>query len=229
MQLYKGNSRWQVIGEVVVLLRKLPVTIYVMPLVAALTLYVILGSTAWLTLTPLWKELAGEWDIVGRFVAVIAWILLFPIIFNLLLSLVVGFAFDPLASAVDNYLHLSERRDVPGNHQLVDGVARFASLCFLQLIATFIGSFVPFLGLIVSGASSIIGALVITTTPAAVHRGLRFPTHIRLIAHNLNVPEIAFGFVAAIMLNNPVLQVISLVPLIVTGQLITRGWIKNSA
>ena len=62
------------VWDVLTLLKQVPLSVYIFPLVAAAAAYVLLGTTVWLLVTPFWKELAGEWDVVGKFVAIIAWI-----------------------------------------------------------------------------------------------------------------------------------------------------------
>lgn len=213
------------VWDVLTLLKQVPVSVYIFPLVAAAAAYVLLGTTVWLLITPFWKELAGEWDVVGKFVAIIAWIITFPLVFNLLLSIVVGITFDPLASAVDQLLHRNDHKVTPIGQQWIDGFLRVASLLILQLLAFLVGLAVPVLGLVISGAVSVITTIILVTTPAFVHRGVRFSTHVKVLMRKLGVREILFGTVAAILLNNPVLQVITLVPLIVIGQLWTRSWL----
>ncbi|MEY3602497.1 MAG: hypothetical protein RL169_1741 [Armatimonadota bacterium] len=215
------------VWDVLTLLKQVPVSVYIFPLVAAAAAYVLLGTSVWLLVTPFWKELAGEWDVVGKFVAIIAWIITFPLVFNLLLSIVVGFTFDPLASAVDQLLHRNDHQVTPIGQQWIDGFLRVASLLILQLLAFLVGLAVPVLGLVISGAVSVITTIILVTTPAFVHRGVRFSTHVKVLMRKLGVREILFGTVAAILLNNPVLQVITLVPLIVIGQLWTRSWLVD--
>ncbi|MFN7829586.1 MAG: hypothetical protein ACK5NX_00125, partial [Armatimonadota bacterium] len=149
----------------------------------------------------------------------------FPVVFNLLLSLVVGIAFDPLASTVDQLLHRKDHQVTPIGQQWIDGFLRIACLLFLQLLAFLVSLAVPVLGLVISGAASVITAIILVTTPAFVYRGVRFSTHVKVVIGKLGVREILFGIVAAVLLNNPVLQVITLVPLIVIGQLLTRTWL----
>jgi hypothetical protein len=213
------------VWDVLTLLKQVPLSVYIFPLVAAAAAYVLLGTTVWLLVTPFWKELAGEWDVVGKFVAIIAWIITFPVVFNLLLSLVVGIAFDPLASTVDQLLHRKDHQVTPIGQQWIDGFLRIACLLFLQLLAFLVSLAVPVLGLVISGAASVITAIILVTTPAFVYRGVRFSTHVKVVIGKLGVREILFGIVAAVLLNNPVLQVITLVPLIVIGQLLTRTWL----
>jgi hypothetical protein len=215
------------VWDVLTLLKQVPVSVYIFPLVAAAAAYVLLGTSVWLLVTPFWKELAGEWDVVGKFVAIIAWIITFPLVFNLLLSIVVGFTFDPLASAVDQLLHRNDHQVTPIGQQWIDGFLRVACLLILQLLAFLVGLAVPVLGLVISGAVSVITTIILVTTPAFVHRGVRFSTHVKVLMRKLGVREILFGTVAAILLNNPVLQVITLVPLIVIGQLWTRSWLVD--
>lgn len=219
-----GDKR-QSVWEVLTLLKQIPLSVYLFPILAAAVAYVLLGTTVWLLVTPFWKELAGEWDVVGKFVAIIAWIITFPVVFNLLLSLVVGIAFDPLASSVDQLLHRNDHQATPIGKQWIDGFLRIACLLFLQLVAFLVALAVPVLGLVISGAASVITAIILVTTPAFVHRGVRFSTQVKVVMGKLGVREIVFGIVAAVLLNNPVLQVITLVPLIVIGQLLTRSWL----
>lgn len=219
-----GDKR-QSVWEVLTLLKQIPLSVYLFPILAAAVAYVLLGTTVWLLVTPFWKELAGEWDVVGKFVAIIAWIITFPVVFNLLLSLVVGIAFDPLASSVDQLLHRNDHQATPIGKQWIDGFLRIACLLFLQLVAFLVALAVPVLGLVISGAASVITAIILVTTPAFVHRGVRFSTQVKVVMGKLGVREILFGIVAAVLLNNPVLQVITLVPLIVIGQLLTRSWL----
>lgn len=217
----KRLSVWDLLS----LLKKVPLSVYIFPLITAAVAYLLLGATVWLLVTPFWKELAGEWDVVGKFVAIIAWVITFPIVFNLLLSMVIGIAFDPLASFVDQLLHKSDHVATPVSQQWTDGFLRIALLLLLQLVAFLIGLAIPMLGLVVSGAASVATALILVTTPAFVHRGVRFATHLKVVIHKLGLREVMFGIVAAVLLNNPVLQVITLVPLIVIGQLLTRNWL----
>ena len=225
MQPMANEDKRQSVWEVLTLLKQIPLSVYLFPLLAAAVAYVLLGTTVWLLVTPFWKELAGEWDVVGKFVAIVAWIVTFPVVFNLLLSMVVGIAFDPLASFVDQLLHGSDHKVTPIGQQWIDGFLRIACLLFLQVVAFLIGLAVPVLGLVISGAASVVAALILVTTPAFVHRGMRFSTHVKVVLRKLGVREILFGIVAAVLLNNPVLQVITLVPLIVVGQLMTRSWL----
>jgi hypothetical protein len=217
---YKRYSIWDVLG----LLRQVPVAVYFFPLVATAAVYVILGAAVWLLVTPLWKELAGEWDVVGKYVAILAWGLSFPIVFNLLLSLVLGLVFDPLATKIDTLLHRDDHRRTPISQQWSDSILRMTCLVLLQAVAFVIAAMIPVAGLIVSGVASVFSALVLITTPAVVHRGISFLLHIKLIRANLGIREVLIGIFAAILLNNPLLQVIALVPLVVVGQLITRSW-----
>jgi hypothetical protein len=217
---YKRYSIWDVLG----LLRQVPVAVYFFPLAATAAVYVILGAAVWLLVTPLWKELAGEWDVVGKYVAILAWGLSFPIVFNLLLSLVLGLVFDPLATKIDTLLHRDDHRRTPISQQWSDSILRMTCLVLLQAVAFVIAAMIPVAGLIVSGVASVFSALVLITTPAVVHRGISFLLHIKLIRANLGIREVLIGIFAAILLNNPLLQVIALVPLVVVGQLITRSW-----
>jgi hypothetical protein len=177
--------------------------------------------------TPYWKELAGEWDVVGKFVAIIAWTISFPVVFNLLLTLVVGVAFDPLASKVDLILHRSEHKETSIGNQWKDSILRTASLFLLQAIAFLVGLAIPVLGLFISGAVSVFAALILITTPAIVHRGIGFVSHVKLVVSNVGLREVVFAILAAVLLNNPLLQVVTLVPLIVMGQIITRSWLVD--
>lgn len=221
------NAKMASVGDVLVLLRQVPLSVYLLPMVVAVAAYVLLGAAIWLLVTPFWKELAGEWDIVGRFVAVIAWVIGFPVIFNVLLSLVIGIAFDPLASKVDQLLHIDQYKVLPLRHQCIDSIIRAASLLALQVVAAIIGLAVPVLGLVISGFVTVITALILMTTPAATHRGLRFSAHLKLMAGKIGLREVVFGTVSAVMLTNPLLQVISLVPLVIFGQLVTQSWLAD--
>jgi hypothetical protein len=216
-------SIWDMLG----LLKQVPASVYIFPLVTTAAVYVILGAAVWLLVTPLWKELAGEWDVVGKYVAILAWGLSFPIVFNLLLSLILGIAFDPLATKIDTLLHGDDHRQTPIRQQWSDSIARMTSLLFLQAVAIVIAAMIPVLGLIVSGVASVLSALVLITTPAVVHRGISFPAHVKLIRSHLGIREVLIGILAAILLNNPLLQVITLVPLVVVGQLMSRSWIVD--
>ena len=225
MQQLDNVERRMSIWDLLSLLKQVPLSVYIFPLIAAAVAYLLLGTTVWLLVTPFWKELAGEWDVVGKFVAIIAWVITFPIVFNLLLSMVIGIAFDPLATFVDQLLHKSDHVVTPIGQQWIDGFLRIVFLLLLQLVAFLIGLAVPVLGLVISGAASVATALILVTTPAFVHRGVRFAKHLKVVIHKLGLREILFGIVAAVLLNNPVLQVITLVPLIVIGQLLTRNWL----
>ena len=216
----KRYSIWDVLG----LLRQVPVSVYIFPLVATAVVYILLGAAVWLFVTPLWKELAGEWDVVGKYVAILAWVLSFPIVFNLLLSLVLGIAFDPLATKIDTMLHRDDHRETPIHQQWSDSILRMTCLILLQAVAFVIAAMIPVAGLILSGVASVFSALVMITTPAVVHRGISFLVHIKLIRSNLGLRELLIGIGAAILLNNPLMQVIALVPLVVVGQLLTRSW-----
>ena len=227
MQPMANGDKRQSVWEVVTLLKQIPFSVYLFPILAAAVAYVLLGTTVWLLVTPFWKELAGEWDVVGKFVAIVAWIITFPVVFNLLLSMVVGIVFDPLASFVDQLLHGSDHEATPIGQQWIDGLLRIACLLFLQVVAFLIGLAVPVLGLVTSGAASVVAALILVTTPAFVHRGVRFSTHVSVVLRKLGIREIFFGIVAAVLLNNPVLQVTALVPLIVVGQLMTQSWLAE--
>jgi hypothetical protein len=214
-------------SDVLPLLRQVPLSVYLFPVLATAFLYVVLGSAVWLLVTPYWKELAGEWDVVGKFVAIIAWTISFPVVFNLLLTLVVGVAFDPLASKVDLILHRSEHKETSIGNQWKDSILRTASLFLLQAIAFLVGLAIPVLGLFISGAVSVFAALILITTPAIVHRGIGFVSHVKLVVSNFRVREVVFAILAAVLLNNPLLQVVTLVPLIVMGQLVTRSWVVD--
>lgn len=227
MQRMANKEKQPSVWDVFNLLKQVPIAVYIFPLLAAFVLYVLLGTTAWLVVTPFWKELAGEWDVVGKFVAVIAWVITFPIVFNLMLCVVVGIAFDPLASAIDQLLYKSEQNHIPIGQQWNDGFLRLLGLSTLQLVAFCVGLTSPLLGLILSGATSVVTALVLITTPACTNRGVRLKAQLVLLMRKLRAREILLGILAAIMLNNPVLQVITLVPLIVIGQLLTRSWLAD--
>jgi hypothetical protein len=217
---FKRNSFWDVVG----LLRQVPVSVYIFPLLATSAIYIILGAAVWLVVTPLWKELAGEWDVVGKYVAILVWGLSFPIVFNLLLSLVLGIVFDPLATKIDMLLHRDDHRRTPSRQQWSDSFLRLTCLLLLQAVAFVIATMIPVGGLIVSSVASVFTALILITTPAVVHRGISFPSHVKLIKSHLGISEVLIGILAAILLNNPVLQCIALVPLVVVGQLLTRSW-----
>ena len=227
MRKMANMGQRQGIWEVIRLLRQVPLSVYVFPILFAAVMYVLLGAAMWLLVTPIWKELAGEWDVVGKFVALVGWIIAFPVIFNLLLSIVVGFAFDPLASAIDQRLHSADHRSTPLGQQLSDGIIRTVVLLILQFIAFSVGIVIPVVGLAVSGAVSVLTALLLVTTPAFVHRGVRFLPQVKVMVRSLGVREILFGVAAAVVLNNPLLQVITLVPLIVMGQLFSRKWLVD--
>jgi len=215
------------VWDVLTLLKQVPLSVYFFPVVAAAVAYFLLGTAVWLVVTPIWKELAGEWDVVGKFIALLAWIVAFPVVYNLLLSLVVGIAFDPLATYIDQLLHVNAQKVIPITQQWIDGFQRFAFLVFLQGIAFMVGLAVPVVGLVISGAASVVSAIIVITTPAFVHRGVRFSSHLRIVTCKIHVREVLFGIVAAVLLNNPLLHVIMLVPLIVIGQLLTQKWLTD--
>lgn len=219
----KGYSTWDVLA----LMKQVPVSVYLIPLFVTAFAYVVLGAAVWLLVTPYWKDLAGEWHVVGKFVAIIAWIISFPVVFNLLLTLVVGIAFDPLASKIDLLLHRSDHHEMSIGQQWKDSILRTTSLLLLQALAFLLGLALPVLGLVISGTVSVFAALILITTPAIVHRGIGFVTHVKLVASNLGVREIAVAILAAILLSNPLLQVAALVPLIVMGQLMTKSWLVD--
>lgn len=219
----------QSIWDVLALLRQIPLSVFVLPLLVSCALYLLLGTAVWLWITPLWKDIAGEWDVIGKYIAVVAWIFCFPIAFNLLLSCVVGIAFDPLAAKVDEILHSADYQRVPTQVQWVDSIVRTIILLALQGVALIIGLANPLVGVAVSGVSSVLCAAIIVTTPAATHRGIRLSTHVKLLLANAGIRELVFGVVAAVLLNNPLLQVLSLVPLVVVGQLFVRRWAADAS
>ncbi|MFM7188886.1 MAG: hypothetical protein ACKO14_13830 [Armatimonadota bacterium] len=220
-------ERRRTIWDVYTLLKQIPLSVYLFPVVVATVAYVLLGAAVWLFVTPIWKELAGEWDVVGKFIALLAWIVAFPVVYNLLLSLVVGIAFDPLATYIDQLLHVNAQKVIPITQQWIDGFQRLAFLVVLQGIAFIVGLAVPVVGLVISGAASVVSAIIVITTPAFVHRGVRFSSHLRVVTCKLHVRDVLFGILAAVLLNNPVLQVVTLVPLIVIGQLLTQKWLTD--
>lgn len=222
----KRNTGYSMM-DVLALLRQVPVSVYIIPVVVSFFAYVLLGTTVWLLVTPYWKELAGEWDVVGRYVAIVAWVLCFPILFNLILSMVLGLLFDPLASKIDTLLHTGDHKSMSVGQQWLDSVVRTTCLLLLHTVAFVVAAMIPVAGLLISGAASVVSALVLVTTPAAVHRGLNFASHVKLITSKFGIREFVFGILAAILLSNPLLQVIALVPLVVMGQIMTRNWLMD--
>ncbi len=213
--------------EALALLRQVPISVYILPMLIAFIAYVLLGTAAWMLVTPYWQELAGEWDVVGRYVAIVAWVLCFPILFNLILSMVLGVLFDPLASKIDVLLHTNDHKTMSVSQQWLDSVIRTACLLLLHAVAFIVAAMIPVAGLAISSAASMVSALVLVTTPAVVHRGLTFAAHVKLIVSNFGIREFLFGIVAAIALSNPLFQVVALVPLVVIGQIMTRKWLMD--
>jgi hypothetical protein len=213
--------------DVLALLRQVPISVYIIPVVVSLFAYVLLGATPWLLVTPYWKDLAGEWDVIGRYVAIVAWVLCFPILFNMMLSMALGLLFDPLASKVDALLHTDDHKSMSVGQQWLDSVVRTGCLLLLHSVAFIVAAMIPVAGLLINGAASFVSALVLVTTPAAVHRGLTFASHLKLITSKFGTREFAFGILAAILLSNPLLQVIALVPLVIMGQIMTRNWLMD--
>lgn len=222
----KRNTGYSMM-DVLALLRQVPISVYIIPVVVSLFAYVLLGTTVWLLVTPYWKELAGEWDVVGRYVAIVAWVLCFPILFNLILSMVLGLLFDPLASKVDALLHTDDHKSMSVGQQWLDSVVRTGCLLLLHAVAFVVAAMIPVAGLLINGAASFVSALVLVTTPAAVRRGLTFASHLKLITSKFGIREFVFGILAATLLSNPLLQVIALVPLVVIGQIMTRNWLMD--
>jgi hypothetical protein len=138
-----------------------------------------------------------------------------------------GLLFDPLASKLDLLLHSSDYKRMSVSQQWIDSVVRTGFLLLLHAVAIIVAAMIPVAGLAISGAASVISALVLVTTPAVVHRGLSFSSHIKLIVAKFGPREFIFGILAAILLSNPLLQVVALVPLIVIGQIMTRNWLMD--
>jgi hypothetical protein len=222
----KRNNRYSIM-DALTLLRQVPFSVYIFPVLVAMIAYVLLGTAVWLLATPYWKELAGEWDVIGKYVAIVVWVVCFPIVFNLILSMSLGLLFDPLASKLDLLLHSSDYKRMSVSQQWIDSVVRTGFLLLLHAVAIIVAAMIPVAGLAISGAASVISALVLVTTPAVVHRGLSFSSHIKLIVAKFGPREFIFGILAAILLSNPLLQVVALVPLIVIGQIMTRNWLMD--
>ena len=141
--------------------------------------------------------------------------------------MVLGVLFDPLASTIDALLHTDDHKTMSVSQQWLDSVIRTACLLLLHAVAFIVAAMIPVAGLAISGAASMVSALVLVTTPAVVHRGLTFTAHVKLIVSNFGIREFLFGIVAAIALSNPLFQVVALVPLVVIGQIMTRKWLMD--
>lgn len=193
-----------------------------MPVLIIVFVYVVMSVTAWVVLTPIWREIAGEWDVVGKYVAFLAWLYFFPIIFNALLGASSGLIFDGFASKVDAILGESGPKPSKSLNMFADSAIRFVmQTCFMAL-AFFTGLSQPLSGVVLCAVFSCFFTVITISAPAMIMRGIGFIEQTRLLIKNMSVQIVLIGVAVTIMMHNPLIMLFTLGPIMVTGHLIGR-------
>lgn len=203
-------------------IRRVPLYIYIVPVLIIVFVYIAMSITAWVVLTPIWREIAGEWEIVGKFVAFLAWLFFFPIIFNTLLGATSGLIFDGFATRVDGILGESETKPSKSPNLFADSAIRFATQTIFMALAFFTWHVQPHLGVLVCAVFSCFFTVVTITAPAMLMRGIGFIQQTGLLIKNMSVQIVLIGVAVTIMMHNPFIMIFTLGPIMVTGHLIGR-------
>lgn len=152
------------------------------PSVLGLSAYMVLGLVGWFLISPVLEAWFGEWEIVGRFLALGLWLAIFQFVFVLLASLCAEAIHEPLAARVE-FLRGIDAAPVRSGigTWLADSVVRIAVSLALTVGSIVAGAWVPWLApfavVICSGWSAIAAGAAV----CANRRGVRFTTVIRQV------------------------------------------------
>jgi CysZ protein len=197
------------------------------PLLGAFLLYVVLGVVGGLWLVPLLEEWLGEWAIVGKLPALLAWLVLFPYIFLVLASAFTGIAFEPLAREVEKSKTGTMPAAIPLTRlqSLGDSAARLlvnltlggvAFIIGLVLLPFGLGPFGPVLSVC---AASVIGLLDYTSV-GYLRRGKTLGAQWKHLRTHLGLDVLSFALVAGLLSLVPFLGVLLMPSLIAGGTLL---------
>jgi CysZ protein len=196
------------------------------PLVGAFLFYLVLGVVGGLWLVPLLEEWLGEWAIVGKIPALLAWLVLFPYIFLVFASAFTGIAFEPLAREVEKSVTGTTPGPIPLTHiqSFSDSAARlFINLTLggvAFLIGLLFGPLGPVIGPILSAcAASLIGLLDYTSV-GYLRRGKTLGAQWKHLRTHLGFDIFSFAIVAGLLSLVPFLGILLMPSLIAGGTLL---------
>jgi hypothetical protein len=117
-----------------------------LPTVLGLIAYVVLGILGWLAIAPVLEAWFGEWEIVGRFLALGLWVAVFQFVFVLLASVFAEAIHEPVAARIE-FLRDGEIVAVRTGFGgwLLDSVVRVCVSAVLTLGSALAGAWMPWL------------------------------------------------------------------------------------
>ena len=189
------------------------------PALASSAAYVLLGIVGWFALAPVAEKAMGEWEVVGRFAALVVYIVAFPIVFFLLGSGFLALVFDPLARGVEEAEGAGADRTPARGVVVKDAALRLllnVTLGALALVAT------PFLGPIPGMVLAGIAATLDYTAPASLRRGRTLGPQFLTFVRRRDLGTLAFAVVAGFLSIVPLVGLLVAPALVVGGTLLIR-------
>ena len=189
------------------------------PLFAAVVLYTALGVGGGFVMIPLLREWFGgsvpPWLAAAGFV--VAWVLLFPFLFALLVGAFAGVIFEPLSLAVERVVRGETVPKSGATVPFTDTLARLTlavTLAALSLLLGFVFGVVP--GIL---AASMV-ALLDYTSPAFARRGKLLSAQWRELIAKPKPDAASFALVAGLFSVLPIIGVLMIPGMVAGGTLL---------
>ena len=190
---------------------------------AAVFLYMILAITLWSGLQPVMESLLGEWKVTGWVLALIVFLLVFPLAFFLLGSAFLGLIFDPLAYHTEAIQGGAPPAMKLTRKALVsDAFARLGFNAAVGVIGFLIGLMAPFLAPLLSILAAAIVGVVDYTAPASLRRGRTLGPQLRDFLARPDAHAIGFALSAGFLSLVPLLGLMLAPAFVIGGTLLVR-------
>lgn len=189
------------------------------PLLGAVLAYILLGALCGFWLVPRIEALLGEWALLGKFGALVLWLLLFPPLFLALVGAGTGIVFEPLAREVEAIATGKSPAVIPLTtpQTLGDSLCRLLLNLTLSSLAFVLGLFLgPIPGVI---AAAIIGVLDYTSV-VYLRQGMRLKEQRRDFRAHFRTHLLGFGLVAGLLALVPFVGIFFYPALIAGGTLL---------
>lgn len=148
-----------------------------LPTLASLIAYIVVGVTGWIVGAPLLAAAMGEWEVVGKFLAIALWIALFPIVFLVFGSVAAEFVYDPLAARIETALGVVPTDRTAG---IAGRIGQGIAISLLSLLAiaagALVGAWLPWLAPLTVFLATGWGGMASGVAMAGSRRGIPLST-----------------------------------------------------
>lgn len=145
------------------------------PALAGFVAYVLLGMIGWLALAPVLENWLGEWEIVGRFLALGLWLSFFQFVYVLVAGIAAEAIHEPLAARVEHLRAIpAPLVRTPSGVWLVDSLLRVMLVASVTACVVVAGAWMPWLAPGVVVMCTGWGAVAAGAGVCAHRHGVRF-------------------------------------------------------